>query len=47
MRISTQMMQRHAVNSILDRQVDLNRTQQQLARGSIRYNSDYGVTAAA
>ena len=33
MRISTQMMQRYAVSSILDRQTDLNRTQQQLASG--------------
>ncbi len=33
MRISTQMMQRSAVTSILDRQTDLNRTQQQLASG--------------
>ena len=33
MRISTQMMQRNAVTSILDRQFDLNRTQQQLASG--------------
>lgn len=33
MRISTQMMQRSAVTSILDRQGDLSRTQQQLATG--------------
>jgi flagellar hook-associated protein 3 FlgL len=33
MRISTQMVQRFAVNGILDRQTDLSKTQQQLATG--------------
>jgi len=33
MRISTQMMQRQAVTSMLDRQSELNKTQQQLATG--------------
>jgi len=33
MRISTQMIQRFAVNGILDRQTDLSKTQQQLATG--------------
>jgi flagellar hook-associated protein 3 FlgL len=33
MRISTQMIQRHAVNGILDRQNELDKTQQQLSTG--------------